>query len=86
MIKVFCNKCGKELKVGDHRKVEMTVRPYTTYGGKFNLDYCENCFKEIIGEQEYNSMIEKEKQSISRESKKEEKRKLITHNFKEDIR
>lgn len=34
MIKVFCNKCGKELKVGGHRKVEMTVRPYTTYGGK----------------------------------------------------
>ena len=52
MIRVFCNKCGKELKFGDHRKVELTVRPYTTYGGRFNLDYCENCFKEIIGEEE----------------------------------
>lgn len=60
MTKTFCNKCGKELKYGDHRKVELTVRPYTTYGGRFNLDYCESCFKEIIGEEEYNSMIQKE--------------------------
>ena len=52
MTKTFCNKCGKELKYGDHRKVELTVRPYTTYGGRFNLDYCESCFKEIIGEEE----------------------------------
>ena len=60
MIKTFCNKCGKQLKYGDHRKVELTVRPYTTYGGRFNLDYCESCFKEIIGEEEYNAMIQKE--------------------------
>ena len=60
MTKTFCNKCGKELKPSDHRKVEMTVRPYTTYGGKFNLDYCESCFKDIIGEEEYSSMLERE--------------------------
>lgn len=74
MIKVFCNKCGKELKVGDHRKVEMTVRPYTTYGGKFNLDYCENCFKEFIGEEEYNAMIQREAEHKKRvEERKKEK-------------
>jgi uncharacterized protein with PIN domain len=60
MTKTFCNKCGKELKYGDHRKVELTVRPYTTYGGRFNLDYCESCFKEFIGEEEYNDMIQRE--------------------------
>ncbi|WP_405354184.1 hypothetical protein [Ruminococcus sp.] len=60
MTKTFCNKCGKQLNFDDHRKVELTVRPYTTYGGRFNLDYCESCFKEIIGEEEYNSMIQRE--------------------------
>lgn len=73
MIKTFCNKCGKELKFGDHRKVELTVRPYTTYGGRFNLDYCENCFKEIIGEEEYTNMIKREeehKQAVEERRKK----------------
>ncbi len=61
MTKTFCNKCGKELKFGDSRKVELAVRrPYTTYGGRFNLDYCESCFKEIIGEEEYTNMIKRE--------------------------
>lgn len=60
MIKTFCNKCGKQLNFDGHRKVELNVRPYTTYGGRFNLDYCESCFKEIIGEEEYNSMIQRE--------------------------
>lgn len=56
MIKTFCNKCGKQLKYGDNRKVELTVRPY----GRLNLDYCESCFKEFIGEEEYNAMIQRE--------------------------
>lgn len=73
MIRFFCNKCGKELKFGDHRKVELTVRPYITYGGIFNLDYCENCFKEIIGEEEYTNMIKREaehKQAVEERRKK----------------
>lgn len=75
MIKTFCNKCGKELKYGDHRKVELTVRPYTTYGGRFNLDYCESCFKEFIGEEEYTNMIKREaehKQAVEERRKKRE--------------
>lgn len=59
MIKTFCNKCGKELK----------------YGGRFNLDYCESCFKEIIGEEEYTNMIKREaehKQAVEERRKKRE--------------
>lgn len=73
MIKAFCNRCGKELKYSDHRKVELTIRPYTTYGGRFNLDYCEDCFKEIVGVEEYNNMKERESEHKKRieERKKE---------------
>lgn len=74
MIKTFCNKCGKELKYSDHRKVELTVRPCTTYGGRFDLDYCESCFKEFIGEEEYNAMIQREAEHKKRvEERKKEK-------------
>ena len=73
MIKAFCNRCGKELKYGDHRKVELAVRPYTTHGGRFNLDYCESCFKEFIGEEEYTTMAKREAEHKKRieELKKE---------------
>ena len=60
MIKAFCNRCGKELKYGDHRKVEAAIRPYSTYGGRFALDFCESCFREFIGEEEYTAMVERE--------------------------
>lgn len=80
MTKTFCNKCGKELKFGDHRKVELTVRPYTTYGGRFNLDYCENCFKEIIGKEEYTNMIKRE---VEHKLAVEERRKKRSENFQQ---
>ena len=76
MTKTFCNKCGKELKYGDNRKVELAVRPYTTYGGRFNLDYCESCFKEIIGEEEYNSMIQREAEYKKRIEERKKERSL----------
>ena len=76
MIKAFCNRCGKELKCCDHRKVELTIRPYTTYGGRFNLDYCEDCFKEIVGVEEYNNMKERESEHKKRiEERKKEREK-----------
>lgn len=56
MIKFYCNKCGIELKVENRRKVKMLISFY----GEINLDFCENCFKEVIGDIEYCELIKKE--------------------------
>ena len=53
MIKFYCNKCGIELKVENRRKVKMLISFY----GEINLDFCENCFKEVIGDIEYCELI-----------------------------
>ena len=75
MIKTFCNRCGKEIKCGDDRKGDVAVRPYTTYGGRFTLDFCESCFKEFIGEEEYTAMIEREAEHKKRVEKRKKERK-----------
>lgn len=47
MIKVFCNKYGKELKVGDHRKVEMARSSIDFFSCPYNIpgdppySYCD---------------------------------------------
>lgn len=64
MIKFYCNKCGIELKVENRRKVKMLISFY----GEINLDFCENCFKEVIGDIEYCELIKK-KQSIRKDLK-----------------
>lgn len=56
IIKFYCNKCGIELKVENRRKVKMLISFYR----EINLDFCENCFKEVIGDIEYCELIKKE--------------------------
>lgn len=56
MIKFYCNKCGIELKVENRGKVRMLISFYR----EINLDFCENCFKEVIGDIEYCEPIKKE--------------------------
>lgn len=58
MIKFYCNKCGIELKVENRRKVKMLIK-FLLYR-EINLDFCENCFKEVIGDIEYGELIKKE--------------------------
>lgn len=64
MIKFYCNKCGIELKVENRRKVKMLISFYR----EINLDFCENCFKEVIGDIEYCELIKK-KQNIRKDLK-----------------
>jgi hypothetical protein len=64
MIKFYCNKCGIELKVENRRKVRMLISFYR----EINLDFCENCFKEVIGDIEYCEPIKK-KQNIRKDLK-----------------
>lgn len=73
MIKTFCNKCGKELSSGNYRNVRISISPIACHG-EVRLEYCESCFKEIIGEEEYNAMIQREaeyKRSIEERKRSE---------------
>lgn len=66
MVKVYCDRCGKEVKSKDLRKVELTVRPYITIGGRFDLDYCEECFKDLLGNVRYDELMQKESERKKR--------------------
>lgn len=74
IIKFYCNKCGIELKVENRRKVKMLISFYR----EINLDFCENCFKEVIGDIEYCELIKKETEHKKRlEERKVERSKNI---------
>lgn len=50
MTKTYCNKCGKELKnFKECRAVNLRIKGKITIGADFNLDYCEDCFKDVVG-------------------------------------
>lgn len=75
MTKTFCNKCGKELSSGNYRNVRMSISPIA-YHGEVRLEYCESCFKEIIGEEEYNAMIQREAEHKKRIEERKKERNL----------
>ena len=76
MIKVYCNKCGRELATGNHRIVRMVISPISCHG-EIKLEFCEKCLREIIGEDEYCKLKEREEE---RKRKSEERRKERSKN------
>lgn len=70
MTKTFCDMCGKELSPGNCRTINMEISPRFIYG-KIKLDYCENCFNEILCE--YSKLKE-------READNQKKRKGVVQN------
>lgn len=74
MTKIFCNKCGRELSSGNYRTVRMYISPMSLHG-EIKLEFCKECLKEILGEEEHNAMIKREaerKQKIDERRKKRE--------------
>ena len=75
MTKTYCNKCGTELTSGNYRPVRMSISPLACHG-EIRLDFCENCLKEILGNEEYRNLIDREtayKQRFEERRKKKER-------------
>ena len=53
----------------------MSISPIA-YHGEVRLEYCESCFKEIIGEEEYNAMIQREAEHKKRIEERKKERNL----------
>ena len=61
MTKTYCNKCGKELKnLKECRKVNLRIHGKIMIGADWNLDYCEDCFKDVVGLDIYEQFRKKE--------------------------
>ncbi len=76
MTKTYCNKCGKELKnFKECRKVNLRIHGKITIGADWNLDYCEDCFKDVVGIDFYEQFRKREIEFQQKVEERERKRK-----------
>ena len=66
MTKKFCNKCGTCLNGEKHRRVNMRIYGKIGIGADWDLDFCEKCFADTLGEETYTDFVEKEKAVVAR--------------------
>ena len=66
MTKKFCNKCGTCLKDEKHRSINIRIYGKIGIGANWDLDFCEKCFADIMGEEVYSDFVEKEKAVAAR--------------------
>lgn len=73
--KTYCNKCGAELSSDSCREVSVSIHPNVNYdmGFRINFAFCEDCFKKILGNEEYNNFVERETVHIQKLEKEWEK-------------
>lgn len=72
---MHCNKCGAELTSDNCREVSVSIHPNVNYdmGFRINFVFCEDCFKKILGNEEYNNFVERETVHIQKFEKEWEK-------------
>lgn len=66
MKKTFCNKCGTCLSGEKCRSINMRIYGKIGIGANWDLDFCEKCFADTMGEEIYSDFIEKEKALAAR--------------------
>lgn len=66
MLKYFCDKCNKELTKEDKYHCEIKVKGFTRITDTFNVEYCKECLKGIIGQENYIKLCEFEEERKKR--------------------
>ena len=79
MIKHYCDKCKKEIFKDELFAVEMRIRGFTAVSDNLPTEFCEPCFREIIGEDNFAEIkqrkLEREKRIEARRAVRYEQRK-----------
>lgn len=81
MIKVFCDKCGKEMKrradlenPGNNTyRLDIGVRGYIAYD-RIELELCYKCMLETVGEKEFAEMMRKKEEAKARAAERRKAR------------
>lgn len=61
MTKTYCNMCGREFHSRkEYRKINMRICGKGMLGADWNLDFCEDCFRKVVGNDFYDDFKKKE--------------------------